>query len=170
MKNCGQGANYVHWNTHLRVTINAPETTNNFCFGHIGARGLGTFVYKAIDCRKQNPGQPWPIWAKIPQGTWYSHGLHVSPNSLYLAQLEDRLGADAVRAIAIPEQISGDGIPSVLANAKRLGASYTDLAMKSNADTRSWIRMNNKGESFEDAEIRSDGGELLKTDIPNHFE
>ena len=42
------------------------------------------------------------------QGFWDSWGTHVQPRSLYLQQLEDRLGAEAVNNITIPEQRSGD--------------------------------------------------------------
>jgi hypothetical protein len=164
-----QGANYVFWNTRGRVTINSPETARNMCFGHIGARGLGTFVYRAKNWREENPGKPWPTWAKIPQGYWESHGMHVSPRSLYLAQLEDRLGAEAVRAVATPGQISGDPVMAVLDYAEQVGASYTEMARERAKDNRSWVRLKNKSEDYEDAEIRG-VGEKLPTDIPNHFE
>ena len=40
-------------------------------------------------------------------GWWESFGQHVEPRSLYLRQLQDRMGIDAVRAVATPEQLSG---------------------------------------------------------------
>ena len=165
-----QGANYVFWNTHGRVTINSPETAENYCIGHVGARGLGTFVYQAIEWREKNPGKPWPTWTRIPQGYWESHGQHVSPRSLYLAQLEDRLGADAVRAVATAAQISGEPVFEVLDYAEEVGASYTEMARDYARDTRSWVRLQDRKQDFEDAKIRTEGGELLKSDIPNHFE
>ena len=41
------------------------------------------------------------------EGCWQSFGQHVEPRSLYLRQLQERLGIDAVRAVATPEQLSG---------------------------------------------------------------
>ena len=164
-----QGANYVAWNTKGTLTVNSTETAENYSFGHIGGRGLGTFVYGAMKWREDNPNGEWPTWTRIQQGYWEHHGQHVSPRSLYLAQLEDRLGADAVRAIATPEQITGDPIDAVLAHAQKLGAAYTDAARERDADNRSWIRLRSKKEKYEDAELKGDGV-LMKTDIPNHFE
>jgi hypothetical protein len=40
-------------------------------------------------------------------GCWQSFGQHVEPRSLYLRQLKDRLGIEAVRAVATPEQLNG---------------------------------------------------------------
>lgn len=42
------------------------------------------------------------------EGYWESWGTHVQPRSLYLQQLEDRLGLSAVDNITIPEQQSTD--------------------------------------------------------------
>ena len=39
-----------------------------------------------------------------PDGQWELHGTHASPRSLFLAQLEDRLGRDAVLAVSTEEQ------------------------------------------------------------------
>ena len=41
------------------------------------------------------------------EGCWQNYGQHVEPRSLYLRQLQDRLGMDAVRAVATPEQRNG---------------------------------------------------------------
>ena len=41
------------------------------------------------------------------EGYWESWGAHVQPRSLYLQQLNDRLGASAVENIALPEQQVG---------------------------------------------------------------
>ena len=38
-------------------------------------------------------------------GCWESHGTPVAPRSLYLKQLEDRLGGEAVRNIATDTQM-----------------------------------------------------------------
>jgi hypothetical protein len=40
-------------------------------------------------------------------GYWESWGEHVAVRSLYLSQLEDRLGSDAVRDTALPQQLEG---------------------------------------------------------------
>ena len=163
-----QGANYVFWNTRGDVTINSPETARNLCIGHIGARGLGTFVYRAKEWREDNRDKPWPTWARIPQGYWESHGVHVSPRSLYLAQLEDRLGADAVRAVATPGQIKGSPVREILAYAEKQGAEYTAAARERSRDNRSWIRLKDSRQTYKSAEIRGDG-EMVRTDIPDHF-
>jgi len=42
------------------------------------------------------------------EGYWESWGNNIQPRSLYLQQLEDRLGIDAVENITIPEQKSGE--------------------------------------------------------------
>lgn len=42
------------------------------------------------------------------EGYWESWGTNVQPRSLYLQQLEDRLGNDAIDNIVIPEQKSGE--------------------------------------------------------------
>ena len=42
------------------------------------------------------------------EGYWESWGANLHPRSLYLQQLEDRLGLSAVNTIVIPEQQSGD--------------------------------------------------------------
>ena len=58
----------------------------------------------AIGCveKKGKPALPNRL-----DGCWQSFGQHVEPRSLYLRQLQDRLGATAVRAVATPEQLNG---------------------------------------------------------------
>ena len=164
-----QGTNYVFWNTKGRVTINRSETDENYCIGHVGARGLGTFVYRAKAWRSEHPDDSWPTWARIPQGHWEHHGQHVKPRSLYLAQLEDRLGADAVRAIASKEQLEGFPHSAIIDRAEALGAEFTDMARERVQDLSSWVRLHDRHGTFEDAEIKG-VDQLIKTDIPNHFE
>lgn len=89
------GANYVAWNTEGNLTAQSPPTASNFSVGHVGNRGMGLF---------QNQ----------PQGAWISHGRHVNPRSLYLAQLRNRLGGQAVLNIST--------------EAQRQGPIYEDLA------------------------------------------
>lgn len=74
------GANFVAWNTEGTLIVQSPPTAVNWAIGHVGTRALGHFLPR-------------------PQGYWVSHGQHVEPQSLYLKQLEDRLGPDAVRNI-----------------------------------------------------------------------
>ena len=66
----------------------------------------------------QRVGRSWAIvsmgeqkeggWnADEPFGWWESHGKPVDPRSLYLHQLQDRLGPEAVQALTIPQQREG---------------------------------------------------------------
>jgi hypothetical protein len=73
------GANYVAWNCLGVLTCQKPPTAQNFAIGFVGRRTQGAF--------ERAPG-----W-------WESEGTHVAPRSLYLKQLEDRLGPDAVAAL-----------------------------------------------------------------------
>jgi len=76
----------VAWNTIAdRYIIQKPPGTTNWSIG-----GSGSIVDKA------RPGRTSPI---EPRGTFESHGTRVSPSSLYLAQLCDRLGPQAVTNI-----------------------------------------------------------------------
>ena len=119
------GANYVAWNTRGVVAVQSPETARNLAIGHVGRQDPGTFARAALKWQEENPGKELPVHLRQQQGHWESKGTHVGPRSLYLAQLEDRLGADAVRAIATPEQISGHPLASILAYAREQGAVYT---------------------------------------------
>jgi hypothetical protein len=73
------GANYVAWNTEGSLVCQKPPTAQNFAIGFVGRREPGAFPR--------------------PAGYWESEGRHVTPASLYLKQLEDRLGLEAVRGI-----------------------------------------------------------------------
>ncbi len=70
------GANYVAWNCEGSVVCQQPPTAQNFAIGFVGKKAKGAF--------------------DRPDGWWESEGHHVSPRSLYLQQLQDRLGATAV--------------------------------------------------------------------------
>jgi hypothetical protein len=74
------GANYVAWNCEGSLVCQQPPTAQNFAIGQVGTKEPGAF--------------------KRPDGYWESLGRHVAPRSLYLQQLEDRLGPEAVRRIA----------------------------------------------------------------------
>ena len=74
------GANYVVWNSDGSLVCQQPPTAQNFAIGFTGKKTKGAF--------------------ERPDGFWESPGAHVEPRSLYLRQLEDRLGQAAVKAIA----------------------------------------------------------------------
>lgn len=80
------GANYVAWNTEGSLICEQPPTAQNFAIGFIGKRYPGVFPR--------------------PQGYWESVGEHVRPRSLYLKQLEDRLGPGALAAIGYPAAVA----------------------------------------------------------------
>jgi hypothetical protein len=71
------GANYVLWNCEGTVVAQTPPTANTWVVGFVGERGKPAF--------------------ERPDATWEATGAHVEPRSLYLKQLEDRLGAEAVK-------------------------------------------------------------------------
>jgi hypothetical protein len=66
------GANYVAWNCEGSLICQKPPTAQNYAIGQVGERERGAF--------------------DRPAGYWESYGTHVTPESLYLSQLEDRLG------------------------------------------------------------------------------
>ena len=78
------GANYVAWNCEGSLVCQRPPTAQNWAIGFVGKKEAGAFERS--------------------DGYWESHGTHVQPRSLYLKQLEDRLGTSAVRALAAPGQ------------------------------------------------------------------
>ncbi|MEK3886840.1 Ig-like domain-containing protein [Bacillus sp. FSL K6-3431] len=80
------GANYVAWNTEGELTLQQPPTAQNYSIGHVGTVNLGDWPREG-DLRPRE------------QGYWESYGKHVKPKSLYLQQLEDRLGKQAVKNI-----------------------------------------------------------------------
>jgi hypothetical protein len=69
------GANYVAWNCAGSLVCQQPPTAQNFAIGLIGTKQAGSFPR--------------------PEGWWESLGRHVTPRSLYRAQLAERLGAVA---------------------------------------------------------------------------
>lgn len=86
------GAQQMFWNNKFNdYVLQAPQGAMNWAVGNEG--GLVQI------------GQ----WApKEPNGIIESHGNKVEPRSLYLQQLKDRLGSQAVEAIATPDQLKGD--------------------------------------------------------------
>jgi hypothetical protein len=64
------GANYVVWNCQGSLICQKPPTAQNYAIGQVGSQERGAF--------------------DRPTGYWESHGKHVTPESLYLKQLEER--------------------------------------------------------------------------------
>jgi hypothetical protein len=79
------GANIVFWNCEGDFLIQSPPTATNYSFGHIGIHAV-IFNASLQDLRK-------------PRGHIESLDRHVAPRSLYLTQLRERLGEQAVKNI-----------------------------------------------------------------------
>jgi hypothetical protein len=73
------GANYVAWNCEGELVCQQPPTAQNWAIGFVGEKKIGAFPR--------------------PDGYWESLGKHVEPRSLYLKQLEDRLGKQAANVM-----------------------------------------------------------------------
>jgi hypothetical protein len=86
------GANTVFWNCKGDFLVQKPPTAQNFSFGHIGINAV------VFNIPLQDPTQG--------NGHIESLDRHVSPRSLYLSQLRDRLGDGAVREIAAAGQLA----------------------------------------------------------------
>jgi len=80
------GANIVFWNCEGDFRIQSPPTAQNSTFGHIGINA------SAINHELQDQTKP--------EGYMESLDRHVTPASLYLTQLEERLGPQALANIA----------------------------------------------------------------------
>ena len=80
------GANIVFWNCEGDYLIQQPPTAQNYSFGHIG---LNAVIFNAAlqDLTKRN-------------GHVEVMDRHVTPKSLFLTQLEERLGSEAVKNIS----------------------------------------------------------------------
>jgi len=79
------GANIVMWNCEGDFLIQSPPTAKNYSFGHIGTASV---IYNA----------PLQDLTK-PRGYIESLDRHVAPKSLYLTQLKERMGIEAVSNI-----------------------------------------------------------------------
>jgi hypothetical protein len=86
------GANIVFWNCEGDFLIQKPPTAQNYSFGHIG---INAVIFNSMfqDLTK-------------PNGHVESMDRHVTPRSLYLTQLKERLGAEAVKNITAKDQAS----------------------------------------------------------------
>jgi hypothetical protein len=83
------GAQQVFWNCETSsICVQQPPTAQNYAIGCTGKTSKGRFEDR----------QP---------GCYESHGRHVEPRSLYLQQLEDRMGKDAVENITTDAQRCG---------------------------------------------------------------
>jgi hypothetical protein len=85
------GANTVFWNCEGPFLVQKPPTAQNFSFGHIGVDAV------VFNIPLQDPTKDG--------GFIESLDRHVTPRSLYLTQLRERLGDVAVRSIAASKQI-----------------------------------------------------------------
>jgi hypothetical protein len=79
------GANTVFWNCEGDFLIQSPPTAANYSFGHIGVNAT-IFNAALQDLTK-------------PNGHVESMDRHVTPRSLYLTQLKERLGEQAVKNV-----------------------------------------------------------------------
>ncbi|MDB5212024.1 MAG: hypothetical protein JWQ30_2851 [Sediminibacterium sp.] len=76
----------VAWNSKAKSFLNQqPPGSANWVIGSIG--------------EQQKKAAPFNQLPLLPEGLYDSHGVRVTPGSLYLAQLEERLGKGAVRNI-----------------------------------------------------------------------
>jgi len=84
------GAQQMFWNTgSAHYVLQAPPHAMNWSVGEIGERVAGKFPPEEASGMVEHPAEV------------------VSPRSLYLQQLQDRLGAGAVDAVTTPEQRKG---------------------------------------------------------------
>ena len=85
------GANIVFWNCEGDFLIQKPPTAQNYSFGHIG---INAVIFNALlqDLTK-------------PNGHVESLDWHVTPRSLYLTQLKERLGENAVNSVTREGQL-----------------------------------------------------------------
>jgi len=84
------GAYYVVWNCKGELICQSPPTAQNFAFGQEGKIAWGHFARKSGDRSKY----------KIRPGQFNSNGRRVHPASLYLQQIEERLGRSMLRNLA----------------------------------------------------------------------
>lgn len=81
------GANIVFWNCEGDYLLQQPPTAQNYSFGHIGVNAV-IFNAALQDLTK-------------PSGHVESMDKHVTPRSLYLTQLKERLGKQALANIQV---------------------------------------------------------------------
>ncbi len=86
------GANTVFWNCKGDFLVQKPPTAQNYTFGHIGVNAV-VFNIPLQDTTKD-------------VGHLESLDRHVTPRSLYLTQLRERLDEAAVRRVATAGQLA----------------------------------------------------------------
>jgi len=85
------GVQSVIWNTESpSIICDSPTGFMNYAIGNTGNEILSQYVNNTK--------------AGVYRGHYDNHGAHVATRSLYLKQLEDRLGEEAVKNITIPDQ------------------------------------------------------------------
>jgi hypothetical protein len=88
------GVQMIGWNTEsVDKVCDAPAGFLNYAIGTIGTEVLSTYV------NNRNPG--------VYRGYYESKGSHVAMRSLYLKQLQDRLGIEAVKNVTTESQRNG---------------------------------------------------------------
>lgn len=79
------GANNVFWNCEGDYMMQKPPTAQNYSFGHIGVNSV---IFNTVLQDRTKPN-----------GHLESMDKHVAPRSLYLVQLQERLGEQAVKNV-----------------------------------------------------------------------
>jgi len=106
------------WNTESpNIICDTPTGHMNYAIGNTGTEVLSGYI------NNTRPG--------VYRGYYDQHGTHVGMRSLYLAQLDDRLGAGGVENITIPEQRAGNIYDMLLdwkGNGKLTEAGIAQLA------------------------------------------
>ncbi|MBU1101874.1 MAG: DNRLRE domain-containing protein [Bacteroidetes bacterium] len=96
------------WSGNQTIFWNCRSVTGSFTIDSpIGGRNMG------IGCKGS---------LQTGNGYWESFGVHVAPSSLYLQQLNDRLGTGAVDNVTIQGYTETEAIWSLLKNWKGIGA------------------------------------------------
>jgi hypothetical protein len=129
------GANYVAWNCEGSLVCQQPPTAQNYAIGFVGKRQKGAF--------------------DRPAGDWESFGTHLRPRSLYLAQLRDRLGPEAVTNTG---KSTGRASASVSAAARYTGADPIQVEGK---NVRVSLAAGGRSLTIEQA-----GGKMRATAVP----
>ncbi|MEV6811298.1 discoidin domain-containing protein [Micromonospora sp. NPDC051296] len=111
------GVNYTLWNNHGPYMISQPPLAANYLFGQSAESPRVPFIMENVD-----PGYVpnFPAYE-------YGNGAAVTPDSLFLHQLADRLGAGAVRNISstvVPDYI--DESDTVDTRIPKLAGIYLD--------------------------------------------
>ncbi|PTM14498.1 MAG: hypothetical protein DA408_02640 [Bacteroidetes bacterium] len=120
----------------------------------------------ADDIKVESPrgGKNWGIGCEGIQqtgaGHWEHWNNHVQPRSLYLQQLEDRLGAGAVANITVPEQRSGDiyGLLDSWAGGGDFGEPASTQVLYASEDA--YVR----GDTYANTNFGSDGQLVIRND------